>query len=248
MEDSIYDEGMSISRNFENRKEKETEKLYDIIKSSIYYVQFGTTQQREKAVSFLTSIFEPYIRKISSKIYNNLRNSHEYGDILQETYTMFLTLLKRYNPAIASFSYYIGSMLPIHMSRWAEKEMNNNSLNIPVDIKDYTMVDPLYANSDSVDSYFNSYVLTQEYKVFITHRSERHARSRTVKEVCNKYFLGHNTCSEIAKDLGVSYHAVYEIIGKIKKELKSFFQASAFSEYYISSTGRVVEKAYCRNK
>ena len=242
MGDGSYAEGMSISRNYEKREEKETEKLYDIIKSSIKCIQQGETEQREEAVTFLTSIFEPYIRKVSSKIYNNLRNSHEYSDVLQETYAMFLTLLKRYNPKIASFSYYIGAMLQQHMNRWAEKEMNSNSLNTPIDIKEWTLVDPLYANADSVDAQLNSYVLTQEYRIFIKRRSERHARSRTVKEVCDRYFLGCNTCSEIAKELGVSYHAVYEIIGKIKKELESFFQASAFSEYYISSTGRVVEK------
>ena len=244
MENKLYAEGMSISRNFEHREEHETERLYSIIKRAVLLAIRGTEEENKRATIFLTNLFEPYIKKISSRIFHALGRSIEYSDVLQETYTMFLWLLKRYNPDISAFSYYIGVMLPQHMNRWAEKEMIFSNINISVDIKDHSVIDPLYSTSSSVESYLNAYVLAGDYKEFILKRAERQSRSGTVKEVCIKYFLGESTCSDIAKDLGISYHAVYEIIGKIKKELEEFFSRNRFSEYYISSTG--IESKKCQ--
>jgi DNA-directed RNA polymerase specialized sigma24 family protein len=240
-EQACYKEGMSISRNFEHREEKETRKLYDIIKRAIVLIQEGSPYEREKATYFLTELFEPYIRKISNKLYRNLHGAQDYADILQETYTMFLTLLNKYNPKVSAFSYYIGIMLPQHMNRWAEKEIVYTSVNTPIDIEEYSLVDPSFKNANVVSDYLNAYVLTREYQEFIKKRAERQSRSGTVSQVCYRYFLGSDTCSEIARDLGISYHAVYEIIGKIKKELQQFFYKSAFSGCVVSSTG-IVQK------
>jgi len=238
---AYYEEGICISRNFEKREEKETRKLYDIIKRAIEIIQVGTVREQEKATYFITELFEPYIRKISNKLYRNLHGTQDYADVLQETYAMFLTLLRRYNPLVAAFSYYIGIMLPQHMNRWAEKEMVYSSINTPIDIEEYSLADPSFSDSDSVSDYLNAYVLTRDYQEFIRRRAERQSRSGTVSQVCYRYFLGSDSCSEIARDLGISYHAVYEIIGKIKKELQQFFYASAFSGCIISSTG-IVQK------
>jgi RNA polymerase sigma factor (sigma-70 family) len=241
MEKGSYDEGMTISRDFEEREAKDTEKLYDIIKKAIWYVKEGNDTQREKATKFLLELFEPLVRKVSSKIFQYIKGRVDYADVLQETYTMFLSLLNRYNPGRSAFTYYIGVMLPQHMNRWVEREVLYNVVNIPVDMKEYSLADPTFSSTDSVSSYLNAYVLSKEYTAFIEQRSLRHSRSTTVHEVCHRYFLGRSSCSEIAKDLNISYHAVYEIIGKIKKELEQFFYYNIFSEYFISSTG-IAEK------
>lgn len=244
MEDPAYHEGMNISRNFEHRQERDTRKLYDIIKQAIVLIQDGNSYEREKATCFLVELFEPYVRKISGKLYRNLQGAQDYGDILQETYTMFLTLLNKYNPKVSAFSYYIGVMLPQHMNRWAEKEVTYNNYNTSVDMEEYSLVDPSFKNADVVSDYLNAFVLTREYQEFIQIRAKRQSRSGTVSQVCYRYFLGSDSCSEIARDLGISYHAVYEIIGKIKKELQQFFYASAFSGCIISSTGIVQKEIY----
>jgi len=241
MDDRTYDEGMCISRNFEKREDTETQKLYDIIAKVIAIYQRGEDPAREKALVYLTKLFEPLLRKTSTRVYNNLRNSHDYNDVLQETHTMFYSLLGRYNAKRSAFSYYISVMLPQHMNRWAERELLHNRVNIPVDTEEYSIIDPTFNSSDAVQDHLNAYVLTHEYQEFIKKRALRHSRSVTVSEVCNRYFLGSDTCSEIAQDLGISYHAVYEIIGKIKKEIQVFFQYSIFSGYMISSTG-IAEK------
>jgi RNA polymerase sigma factor (sigma-70 family) len=241
MDKGYYEEGMSISRDFEDREAKDTNKLYDIIKRAISYIKEGNDEQRDKATTFLLELFEPLIRKVSSKIFQYVRGRVDYNDVLQETYAMFLTLLNRYNPGRSAFTYYMGVMLPQHMNRWVEREVLYNVVNIPIDMKEYAMVDPTFSSAESVNSYLNAYVLAKEYTAFIEQRSMRHSRSITVHEVCHRYFLGRSSCSEIAKDLNISYHAVYEIIGKIKKELEQFFYYNIFSEYFLSSTG-ITEK------
>ena len=241
MEDEIYEEGISISRNFEKREKIDTQKLYDLIASTVVKYQLGNHKEREKALVFLTNAFAPLLKKTASRLYNNLKNTHDYFDILQETHTMFYSLLGRYNQSRSAFSYYIGVMLPQHMNRWAERELLHNRVNAPVNTEDYAIVDPSYNSAEAVHDHLNSIVLTHEYQDFIRQRALRHSRSKTVSEVCNRYFLGSDTCSEISKDLGISYHAVYEIIGKIKKEIQVFFQFSTFSGYIVSSTG-ITEK------
>lgn len=122
-------------------------------------------------------------------------------------------------------------MLPQHLSRWAEKELVQSSYNVITDMKEYAIADPALGDRDLVDAYLNSYVFTQEYENFIMDRADRQSRSNTGKVVCYRFFLGGSSCSEIAKDLGISYHAVYEIIGRIKEELKEFLMKSAFTDF-----------------
>ena len=128
-------------------------------------------------------------------------------------------------------------MLPQYMNVWIQK-VNSTSIT-PVDIKviESTLCHPAFDTADKVLNYFNGLIFEKEYTAFILKRSEKSSRSSTVKEVCHKIFLGNTTCSELANELGISYHAVYEIINKIKKELTLFFNENNFGEYFITSTG-----------
>ena len=230
MEDSIYVEGITLSRKFKNRNDESTEKLYSIIKKAIILIQAGTDAERDEATIFMLRLFRPHVRRVATKIYRSVKGIVEFEDVLQETYTLFLSLLNRYNSSISAFSYFIGVMLPQHMNRWAEKEITQGSLNVFTDMGEYVIVDPLLGSRDNVDTYLNLYVFNNEYEKFILERAERQSRSSTVKVVCNKFFLGGSSCSEIARSLGISYHAVYEIIGKIRDELKEHLLNSAFSD------------------
>lgn len=241
---TLFSEGMFISRNFEERSLTDTEKLYETIKVAVALAQDPSQGiKHKKAIDFLAKLFQPFIKKWSSKVYQNLKGIIDYADVLQETYALFFTLLAKYNPAVSQFSYYIKVMLPQHLNRWAEKEIVYNNINISVNLRDYDVIDPNLGTSELVEDYLIAFVLTSEYIDFITQRAERQSRSSTVKEVCHKYFLGKSTCSEIARELGISYHAVYEIIGKIKVELMVFFCDSAFSGIILSSTG-LMEKEH----
>jgi len=241
---ALFSRGISLSRNFEGRSSRDTEQLYEIIKIAVSLAQDTSKGViNKKAVDFLAKLFQPFIKKWSAKVYQNLKGIVDYSDVLQETYTLFFTLLKKYDSSVSQFSYYIKVMLPQHLVRWAEKEIIYSNINVSVNIGDYDIIDPNLNTSESVEDYLLAFVLTGEYMKFIMRRAERQSRSNTVKEVCYKFFLGKNSCSEIAKELGISYHAVYEIIGKIKNELVIFFYNSEFSGIILSSTG-FVEKEY----
>lgn len=240
---TIYDEGISISRNFDKRSKEDTERLYKIIQHSVDVAQQEDSEEDKKnALNFLVVLYEPLIKKISSRIYCYLSSSVEFFDVLQESYATFISLLYKYDQNISSFSYYIGLMLNQRMSRWAEKESLYGKTNIVSSMSEQIHPHPLFNSSDAVDSYLNGYILIQDYIDFIVERSQKPSRSSTVREVCEKYFLGKKTCSQIANDLNISYHAVYEIIGKIKNELKIFFHDSIFSSYNITSTGKYEQK------
>lgn len=240
MSNQMYKEGLTLSQEFEKRSQVDTIKLYEIIKFAIIKALDATGgKEQQKAIDFLADIYKPYLRKISSKVYQNLKGHLEYADVIQETYAMFLTLLSKYNAATSAFSYYISVMLPQHMNRWAERELLYKSMNVLIDVREYSVIDPKQNSTSSVEDSLNSFILSEEYREFIMARAEKQSRSSTVKEVCHRYFLGKCTCSSIADDLGISYHAVYEIIGKIKVELKEFFFNNQFSNYYISSSGYI---------
>ena len=226
---AIYEEGITISRKFKNRNSEATQRLYSIIKKAIVLVQAGNDKERQDALSFMIKLYRPHIRKVATKVYRDLKGIVEYTDALQEAYALFLWLLDKYNADISAFSYYIGVMLPQHLNRWAEKELFHGSVNILVDMTEYTIVDPVLNSKSTVEAHFNSYVFTKEYERFIIERSQRQSRSKTVKIVCLSFFLGKSSCSQIAHDLGISYNAVYEIIGKIKDELREFLIKSAFA-------------------
>jgi predicted DNA-binding protein YlxM (UPF0122 family) len=63
------------------------------------------------------------------------------------------------------------------------------------------------------------------------------SRSDTNKTVCTDYFLGSKSCGEIAENLDISYQAVYEIIKKIKKELRDHLHENKYVNFVKTSTG-----------
>lgn len=244
MHKTVYEEGLYISRNFEKRNKEDTERLYKIIQHAV-----DVAQQKEddkdvaEALNFVVILYEPLIKKISAKTYCHLSRKTDFSDVLQEAYATFITLLYKYDKSISSFSYYIGLMLKQRMKRWAEKESLYDKTTVVSSFTDHISAHPKFNSSESVDAYLNGYILIQDYIDFMLERSQRQSRSTTVSEVCKKYFLGSSTCSQIAAELGISYHAVYEIIGKIKNELKIFFDDNIFASYAITSTGEYKARA-----
>jgi RNA polymerase sigma factor (sigma-70 family) len=238
MKNEKYFEGVRISRNFNKRNVEETQYLYAVIQEAATLILTElTTNNADDALEFLTTLYEPLLKKVAYKVVLQSSGSIEFDDALQEANLFFLTLLYDYDDTIASFSYYINSMLKKKMNRWMVKECNYHSKTYLSNFEDRVLADPMYTTKDDAFVQFNSYVVIREYFDYMQHRAERPSRSGTVQEVCYRYFLGGNSCSYIAQDLGISYHAVYEIIQKIKRELQEFFNENKFCNFVISSTG-----------
>jgi len=237
MDKDKYNLGVNISKNFEKRNDEDTQLLYKIIQEAAELVQQGTDKQKDVAMGFVVSVYEPYIKKLSSKIYQKIKKYVEYDDVLQETYTIFIQLIYRYKKEMASFSYYITFVLPQHMYVWSTKVKKSYQAPIDTSILEEKMTNPFLKDEEEVFDYLVSRILENDYVAFIEHRAKKKSRSPTVERVCYDYFLGSKSCSTIANDLGISYHAVYEIIGKIKKELKNFLNESIFTDIELTSTG-----------
>lgn len=236
----VYAEAMRLSRNFNNRSLKETKELYQTIQKAVRLAQKGNGKSKssKESIDFLIRVYEPYFKKIAGKFFVYVEHVMMFEDVLQETYVLFMVLLYRYDETISSFSYYLRALLPQHVHVWVQKVISSSFLQIDMKSIENSLGHPNLDAEDKVYDYFNARILEDEYTEFILKRSEKSSRSNTVREVCLKIFLGKKTCSELANELGITYHAVYEIINKIKRELRVFFSESKFSEFVLSSTGR----------
>lgn len=243
MNKTVYEEAVRLSRNFNSRSVEETKQLYSTIQDAVALAQIKEGKESELAMNFLLEVYEPYVKKIAGRYFPYVETPIEFDDVFQEVCVIFLLLTYKYNKDISSFSYYINLMLPQYMNVWMQKV--NSSSTTPVDIKviESTLCHPAFDTAEKVFDYFNGLIFEKEYTAFIQKRSEKSSRSSTVKEVCQRIFLGNTTCSELADELNISYHAVYEIINKIKKELVLFFNENNFGEYVVTSTGEFY-KAY----
>lgn len=237
MDKTDYKDAIQLSRNFSNRSAEETKVLYNTIQQAVSLAKKKSERESELALEFLLEIYKPFIKKIAGKYFSYIESPMEFDDVIQEVYVIFLMLIYKYDKDISSFSYYIKLMLPQYMNVWLQKINADSFIPVDVNIIEATYSNPSLNSSSKVFNYFDSLILEKEFVNFIEERSEKSSRSKTVKEVCNKIFLGNTTCSELASELNISYHAVYEIINKIKRELIYFFNQSGFSEYFITSTG-----------
>lgn len=185
----------------------------------------------------MTKVYEPYIKTIAGKYYPYVETKFEFEDVLNEVYVIFLVLLKKYDSMISSFSYYIKKMLPKNVYVWVDKVNSHKYITIDVQAVEETLFYMGMDDCDTVFSYFNTAILEKDYVDFIVERSKKSNRSDTVRQVCNNIFLGSMTCSELASQLDITYHAVYEVMNKIKRELMAFFGKNIYSGVTITSTG-----------
>jgi len=234
----IYKEALALSRKFNTRNIEETKKLYSIIQDAVALAQKeGDSRDTEEAISFLTKVYEPYLKTIAGKYYPYVETKLEFEDVLHEVYVIFLILLGRYDSMIASFSYFIKKMLPKNVYVWVDKLRSKKYITIDVQSVEDTLFYLNMEDCDTVFEYFNTAILEKEYIDFIIERSKKSNRSDTVRQVCNKIFLGSMTCSELANELDITYHAVYEVMNKIKRELMFFFGENRYSGVLVTSTG-----------
>ena len=225
---SEYKEAMRLSRSFHNRSKVNSEQLYAYIATAVKEAQDPGNPATHKSINFIVKLYEPFIKNVSYTVFSSLKKQIEFQDAFQETVEVFLKLLYRYNSSLASFSYYIYRFLPQYMKLRINHELRYQQTPIDNFIIDALLSSGVEHNGFDQFDFFDVPLLEQEYIAFITRRSLKESKSGTMKEVCNSYFLGHKTCSEIAKELNISYHAVYEIINKIKGELVEFLKTSKY--------------------
>ena len=226
-----------ISRNHKERKAVDSESLYSYISIEVQTAQTGTTKEVKKSLENLLLLFKPLIFRCAQKRYARIRSYIEIEDFLQESYCLFISLVYAYDPEISKFSYFIKTMLPKYIDLWVNKIIKAN---VPiVSYSDMNTLDTKHYSLDNLFSVILTNIYERHYFEFITTVSSKNTKTTTNKIVCNEYFLGHKSCMQISKELQISYHAVYDYITKIKKELNYYMQTTNEFDFYFDSENNI---------
>ena len=59
------------------------------------------------------------------------------------------------------------------------------------------------------------------------------SKSKSMNKVCNEIFFSNKSVSELAKERGVTYHAIYQTTYKVKKRLADILSKSKYCSYNI---------------
>lgn len=230
---SEYQKSKDLSKNYSSRSNEESSQLYATIQEAVSIVQFYQDKDSggEESLQFLTAVFEPLLKKTAGFVHKFVYKHEDFNDVLQETYLKFIELTYQYDPAISQFSYYVKTMLTKQMRAWSKKQKRHVPASVDIAIINNLLVDHSLCDVDTVYMQFNELILIEEFNDFIEDRACKKARSSTVKEVCYKYFLGTHSCKQIAEELQISYHAVYEVIKRIEKEYKVFLEQDSIIGY-----------------
>ena len=223
-----YANSCTISRNYQKRTAEDSATLYSTIQDAVEQVQFYKGQDESvEPLTFLTEVFKPLILKSAAIVHKFIYKHEQLDDVIQQGYLQFIELTYGYDPSISQFSYYIKSMLERQLRAWSKKQTKYSAVAMDTAIINNILVDPSLCDMNTVYLQFNELILKDELQEFMEERANRKARSATVREVCYKYFLGTHSCKKIAEELGISYHAVYEVIKRIEKEYKIFLEQNS---------------------
>ena len=235
-----YIKGLKLSKSNKRRTSKETEELYQIINKAAVTAKNREHPHYKQSVEFLLKAFSPLISNIAYITYKKVADIEEYEDVKQEVSYYFVVLIENFDATKSQFAYYISKVLYQYMSKWLKKENQYLHAMTPLTIKDMYISDPKWDNYDSVVQYLNNTILNKDYIEFIEKKALEKSKSKTNYEICMNYFLGNESCSDIAKKLNISYHAVYQKIGDIKEDIAKFFETSAYSYVEKTSTGWLI--------
>lgn len=223
-----YAESCEISKNYQKRTQVQSAMLYSTIQDAVELAQvFKGLPSSDEPLTFLTEVFKPLILKSASIVHKYIQRHEQLDDVIQQGYVHFLELVYSYDPSISQFSYYVKSMLERQLRAWSKKQSRYTAVSMDCSIISNILVDPSLCNVDTVYLQFNELILKEELQDFMEERANKKARSNTVREVCYKYFLGTHSCKKIAEELGISYHAVYEVIKRIEREYRVFLEQNS---------------------
>lgn len=161
-----------------------------------------------------------------------LNDRLEFDDIFQEAVIDFLEFIKKYEKGKSTFSYYIGKFFDKHITELLRSDINYIKMT-PVSMSVNSQArDNIYSDADSLLNELAEKEV-MEAILQILKKVRKKGRTRTVDRVCES-FLNGKTCSELAENLGLSYHAIYEIKQRIQIQIADEVNFNRFSSYFIT--------------
>lgn len=234
------EEYLRISKDYKSRSKEETECLYAYIASLLDDVNGGNEKDISDAINDLIVLFKPIILKFSSYYYSKVKEQYEYDDVVQEGYLLFISCIYNYNKELSAFPHYIKDNYPKYFYTWAKNiwKYSDKISDAPFD----DMVHPHYDEDDKVFSRLLEDLYAREYTQFITNLSQKYSKTDTHRIVCEDYFLGNRSCLDIATELNISYHAVYDCIRKIKRDFNYYIKNNKNFDCYFGSDSEIIFK------
>lgn len=233
-------DALKISRDYACRTASESNNLYGYISGLITAVKTGNDKDARESLNSLIELFKPAIFNIIRVMYPKVYGAIEFDDFMQECYCIFISLVYAYDPTISKFPHYIKVMLPKYVSAWSQKTIKKSRNVIP--LEDMDIANPYSEDADTAINRLLAHVYYEEYTQFIENYAKKSTKTDTLKAVCYRHFLGQDSCRTIAEDLNISYHAVYDYISKIKKELNYYIKHSPLFDFYFSPDGEIISK------
>ena len=229
-----------LSKNYKSRSAEESQCLYSYIQSLLDDVNGKDKALVSDAINDLIILFTPLILKFSSYYYTKVKDQYEYDDVLQEGYCIFIACIYNYNKELSVFPHYIKDNYPRCFNTWVRNVWKQSD---PISDAPFTdMAHPHLDDDDKVFSNFLADLYDREFREFITQLSNKYSKTDTHKIVCEEYFLGFSTCLEIATKLNISYHAVYDCIRKIKRDLNYYIKNNKNFNFYFGSDSEIIFK------
>jgi DNA-directed RNA polymerase specialized sigma subunit len=233
-------DAIKVSRAYQCRSEEESNKLYEYIAILVTQAQGSDNEEAKQALGSLIKLFEPKIYRLVKHIFPKVSDIAEFEDFVQECFCFFIHLVYVYDPTLSKFPRYIDKMLSLYIGSHAKSLRKKHRYHL--DIAEMDIANPDYLNQDKAMNRMLTELYYREYVDFIKTYAKKSTKTGTLHAVCYRYFLGNETCTDIASSLGISYHAVYDYISKIKKELNYYIKHSALFDFYFSPNGKIVLK------
>ena len=234
------DKIIELSRSYKTRTQEESNYLYSYISFLVRDAKSTDDKLAKEALTELILLFKPKIYDTTRQYFKYVKDYMEIEDFMQESHAIFIALVIKYDPTIASFLYYVKEMYPRYVWSWVEKTFRDHRH--LTELGDLDVPHPDYDTDDKVFSRLMANTYEQEFIDFIENIAKKETKTPTLRAVCTKYFLGTTTCRDLAAELGISYHAVYDYISKIKRELNYHLKHSANFDFFYSPDGFVVTK------
>lgn len=231
---------LDLSRNYQTRSQDESQYLYSYINLLVRDSKGEDDRLAKDALSELVTLFKPKILKCFDRYYRYVVEYVDADDFLQEAHALFIACVINYDPEQSSFLYYVKEVYPRQVWSWVEKTFKTHR--VLTELGEVELPHPQYDTDDKVFSRLMENTYTTEYVDFIHAVADRGSKTDTLKAVCYDYFLGTKTCRQLSEELSISYHAVYDYISKIKKELNYHLRHSKTFDFFFDSEGYVKNK------
>jgi len=220
---------IQLSRIY-NKTEEEQIELYYSINSLIDSYNKGIRISRDA----LYLIFYPLIRKTIFDLTYKLVKKGKIPlsicqDLLQESFIMFNDLLDNYNKS-TFFPYYIKKFIKFSVDRYLKRYINY-SKRILVSIAINSQALDKRQNTERqalFNLFYNDYI-----KFINILKTKKYRRSGSWSIVCDEYFVNYKTILQIANELGLTYHSIYQIVSRIQDELYQLINDSKYTNFNI---------------